>query len=169
MRPASRPRAALVSRGPENTQALAQRLARRLRGGEVLCLFGPLGSGKTTFVQGLARALGCPLRASSPSFMLVREYRTGRRSPQRLVHMDFYRLLPKELPNIGLEDYLSDPGATCAIEWAQSALDSLPADRLELRFAYPPGRRNPGTERRIELKAWGPTSARLLPRPVRDL
>ena len=152
----------VVTRNPEATRSFAARLARRLSGGEVLCLFGPLGAGKTTFIQGLARALGCRVAATSPSFMLVREYRTRRRAPATLYHMDFYRLGSGELPNLGLEDYLSDPAGACAIEWAECALPSLPADRLELRFAYAAG----GRRRTIAVKALGPCSSRLMLRAL---
>lgn len=153
---------ALLSKNPAATRALASRLAARLKGGEVLCLFGPLGAGKTTFVQGLARALGANAAATSPSFMLVREYRTRRRRPRTIYHMDFYRVAAEEIPNLGLEDYLSDPDGVCVIEWAEAALTRLPGDRLELLFGYPRAGKEPGTERRVEMKAHGPTSSALL-------
>lgn len=156
----------LVTTSPRATQAAAARLARRLKGGEVVCLFGPLGSGKTTFIQGLVRALGSRTPATSPSFMLVREYRSGPRArkagPRTVYHMDFYRVAPNEIANLGLEDYLSDPDGVCLIEWAEAALESLPADRLEVRFAYPRGGGAPGSERVLAFKAGGPASRRLL-------
>lgn len=103
----------LVTASAPETEAAGERLARRLAPGDVLLLEGPLGSGKTTFVRGLARALGVRGHVSSPTFQLVRVYE----GEVPLAHADLYRLEdPAEaLPDLGLEELL-DRGIA-VIEW----------------------------------------------------
>jgi len=97
------------------TQAFAARIAPLLAAGDVLWLSGDLGSGKTTFTQGLGRALGIGQPIVSPTFVLIREY--AGRLP--LYHIDLYRLdNPREALNLGLRDYLDGDGV-CVIEWAE--------------------------------------------------
>jgi tRNA threonylcarbamoyladenosine biosynthesis protein TsaE len=130
----------VVSNSPEETQALASALAVELstRGGSasggklgaVLALHGELGSGKTCFVQGLARALGVRQPVTSPTFTIVNEYRG--RCP--LVHMDLYRISdPEELRSIDFEHYLDTAGIT-VIEWAERSGNWLPGNTMHIYF-----------------------------------
>ncbi len=106
----------------QETEALAEKLGRSLRAGEVLALDGDLGAGKTAFTRGLARGLGYPGRVQSPTFTIVNEYLGGRLP---LFHFDLYRLSsPDELFDIGWEDYL-DRGGVCCVEWAGLGGDYL--------------------------------------------
>lgn len=98
----------------EQTRALAARLADTLVGGEVVVLNGDLGAGKTTFTQGLARALGIEERVPSPTFTFMRHYR-GRLD---LYHYDMYRAQDvEELYELGLYEPIGDKDAVCVIEW----------------------------------------------------
>lgn len=116
-----------TARGIPATWRVAARVAAMLPEGGVLALQGELGAGKTTFVQGLARALGIRRPVTSPTFTLVSEYTGGARP---LVHMDLYRLRnPDDLLAIGFQDYL-DRGSLVAIEWPERAGDLLPKDTL---------------------------------------
>ena len=115
----------------EETWAIAARLARELVPGDVVCLEGDLGAGKTTFVQGLAAALGVPGRVTSPTFCLVQEHQS---SDVLLVHMDLYRLDGEEgVEAIGWEDYLAR-GAVLFVEWPDRAGDLIPAAARRVRF-----------------------------------
>ena len=119
-----------ISRSPEDTFRLAADLARELRPGDVLALHGELGSGKTTLVQGLARALGIERPVNSPTFTLINEYRGA--CP--LFHIDLYRVRdPGEALDLGLDEYLYGDGIT-AIEWAERIAELLPPSTLHIRL-----------------------------------
>jgi tRNA threonylcarbamoyladenosine biosynthesis protein TsaE len=119
-----------------DTQAIAQMLGRLLRPGDVLALVGPLGAGKTTFIQGLARGLEVPAdrHVASPTFALVNEH------PGRvpLVHADLYRIEDaRELAELGLTDAYDR--AAVAIEWLDRFPDAAPSDRLQITIAFAAG------------------------------
>lgn len=117
----------------EETWALAKRLAAEIAPGDVVCLEGDLGAGKTTFVQGLAAALGVPGRVSSPTFCLVQEHRG---ESALLVHMDLYRLRGEEdVLAVGWEDYLAE-GAIVAVEWPERAGSLVPEDAVHVVFEH---------------------------------
>lgn len=118
------------SRSPEETRALARKLARDLKPGAVLALHGELGSGKTCFVQGLAEALGIRQAVTSPTFTLVSEYH-GR---YPLVHIDLYRIqAAEELTSIDFENCI-DPAGITVIEWAERAGAWLPDNARHIYF-----------------------------------
>jgi tRNA threonylcarbamoyl adenosine modification protein YjeE len=96
--------------------------------------------------------VGSKARATSPTFTLAREYR-GRLT---LHHVDLFRLSPADLDGIGLDDYLSDPRAATAVEWADVAGGRLPFDRLDVRLEAA------GVGRKLTLEARGPSARRLL-------
>jgi tRNA threonylcarbamoyladenosine biosynthesis protein TsaE len=130
----------VVCASAEDTRALGRSLAEATAGRATLSLEGPLGAGKTCFVQGLAEGLGIdPAGVSSPTFTLVHEYPGGRLP---LVHFDLYRLdSAGELAAIGYEDYVLEPGI-CAIEWGDKFPEALPSGALRIRFSIEPyGRR----------------------------
>ncbi len=123
----------------EETWALAKELAKELKPGDVVCLEGDLGAGKTTFTQGLAAALGVPGRVTSPTFCIVQEHQSH---DVLFVHMDLYRLHREEdVEAIGWEDYLSR-GAIVAVEWPERAGSLIPLS------AYYVGIHHMGEEKR---------------------
>lgn len=125
----------IETRSEIETKELARKLAQKLTGGEVICLMGELGSGKTTFAQGLAEGLGVKAPIISPTFTLVREY-FGRLP---LFHIDAYRLnglnVDEIQSQVGLWDYM-ERGGVVTIEWADLISDALPADRLDIVFSH---------------------------------
>lgn len=121
----------LVADSATATQALAARLAADLGPGDVLCLRGDLGAGKTTFVQGLARALGVAAPVTSPTFTLVQEYEGGRLP---LFHFDLFRLGgPADVADLGWDEYLAR-GGICVVEWPDKIETVLPLEWLEIRL-----------------------------------
>ena len=120
-----------TARGVPATWRLAEQLAARLPHGGVIALQGELGAGKTTFVQGLARALGIARPVTSPTFTLVGEYPGGR---ILLVHMDLFRLRsPDDLLTIGFQEYL-ERKALVAVEWPERAGDLLPQETIWVKI-----------------------------------
>lgn len=95
------------------TVSLGEKCAKKLKPGDILCLEGNLGAGKTTFVRGVASGLGWTGHVKSPGFILMIPYETH----PPLVHADLYRLKPCDVTDIGLEDYC-DGGNIVVIEWA---------------------------------------------------
>ena len=113
------------------TKALAEKFAATLKGGEIVCLEGDLGSGKTTFTRYLAAALGAKGAVSSPTFCIVQEH-----ADAKLVHMDLYRLSGEDdVLAIGWEDYL-DRGYTIIIEWPERAGTLIPSDAVRIFFRH---------------------------------
>ncbi len=123
----------LLCASAQETREAARRLAQSLQGGGILSLEGPLGAGKTTFVQGLAEGLGCaPDAVSSPTFTLVQEYGGGRLP---LVHMDLYRLDSEDdLAALGFDD-LVESSNVLAIEWGDKFPAALPPQTRRLVFS----------------------------------
>ena len=122
-----------ISRSPEETRRLGISFGKALKPGQVACLSGQLGSGKTTFVQGVARGAGFKGRVLSPTFGIVREYRTKKLT---IYHLDLFRLEPRDIANIGLEEYLQDPRGACLIEWPGAGKARWPEDHFELKFSH---------------------------------
>lgn len=115
----------------EETWKAARILARELKSGDVVCLDGELGAGKTTFVQGLAAALGVKGRVTSPTFCIVQEHRGD---GVFLVHMDLYRLSGEaDVEAIGWDDYLAK-GAILAVEWPERARSLIPKSAFRVRI-----------------------------------
>jgi tRNA threonylcarbamoyladenosine biosynthesis protein TsaE len=121
----------IVSTSAEATEAAGERLGRTLEPGAVVALTGELGAGKTCFVQGLVRGLGAPVRATSPTFVLVNEYK-GR---VRIHHVDAYRTGSlTELMDLGLLEMVGGEGVTL-IEWADKLTPLLPPDAIHVHIA----------------------------------
>lgn len=132
-----------ISHSPEETEALAEKLAGTLAPGTVVAFFGYMGMGKTVFTRGLARGLHCPEAVSSPTFALVHEY--GGNPP--LVHFDMYRISTwDELDSTGFYDYI-DAGCILAVEWSENIENALPEDTVRITFF----RGEEDLERRIQV------------------
>ena len=118
-----------TSRCEEDTLELAENIESEKFPGMVICLNGELGSGKTVFVKGFAKALGIQETITSPTFSLVKEYLDGE---MPLYHMDVYRIEDSK-ESFGLSDYLNQDGV-CIIEWPEMIEDQLPEERLEVKI-----------------------------------
>ncbi len=121
------------SHSPEQTRRLGIYLGSYLKTGDVICLEGDLGTGKTTLIQGVAQGWGALDPVSSPTYMIVNEYR--RPDSQRLFHLDAYRLrnaLDAEMIDF---DRMLEQGPI-VIEWAERIREILPEDRIWIQFSY---------------------------------
>lgn len=107
---------------PAQTEEIGQKLAQKLRAGDIIAFYGDLGAGKTAFTRGIARGLGITSRVTSPTYTIVNEYADGRLP---LFHFDMYRLhSADDLFDIGWEDYLAR-GGVCAVEWSENVEEAL--------------------------------------------
>lgn len=121
---------------PEETQKIAESLAKKYRKGGIFLLSGPLGAGKTTFVQGFAKGLGITHPIISPTFILIREYDIPQNPQGKLFHIDLYRLdNPQQLATLGLEEIFSNCANIVLIEWAEKLerLSPKKAIRIEIK------------------------------------
>lgn len=131
----------VITRSPEETQALARELAATLAAGDLVLLTGELGAGKTEFVKGLAAGLGVTALVQSPTFTLVREYNDGR---VPLIHLDLYRLAGGEVEELGLDELRAR--GIVAVEWPERAKAPWPLPLLQviLRAGATPDEREIG-------------------------
>ena len=137
----------LVTHSPEETQQIGTTIGEQAQSGDLILLVGDLGAGKTCFTQGIAWGTGFDGYASSPSFVLVREYR----GELTVYHIDLYRLdNMDEITELGIDDYLYGEGI-CVIEWADKALDFLPQEHLLITFEH-----RTENERRLRFEPKGP-------------
>lgn len=150
----------IAAHSVRETKELAARLARKISRANVVALTGELGAGKTTFVQGFARALGIRRRVISPTFLIFRKYHlpksvsqrskvpstrsaswrigTGRSKGQMyFFHVDLYRVNnPRELDVLKFKDILHSPFNIVLIEWAEKIKKILPKDTIWINFSY---------------------------------
>ena len=118
-----------TSRCEEDTLEIAENIESEKFPGMVICLDGELGSGKTVFVKGFAKALGINETITSPTFSLVKEYYDGELP---LFHMDVYRLDDTN-KDFGFDDYINQDGV-CIIEWPEMIENQLPEERLDIKI-----------------------------------
>lgn len=119
----------IVTKSAEETEQLALRVAKNLRGGEVIELASDLGGGKTTFTRGIAAGLGSVDPVASPTFTLSREYTGGR---LHIYHFDFYRLHEAGIMSDELAELIGDPEGVVVVEWSDVVQNVLPKDRLSI-------------------------------------
>lgn len=132
----------IITQSAEDTKRIASELLSRLRGVNVILLYGDLGSGKTTFSQGIGEALEISQRMISPTFLLVRKYDIPLKgkangSFQTLYHIDLYRIEGEDqLDELGIFDFIRDPGNLVVIEWAEKMGARIPLQRIDVKFEH---------------------------------
>ncbi|MDO4831604.1 MAG: tRNA (adenosine(37)-N6)-threonylcarbamoyltransferase complex ATPase subunit type 1 TsaE [Clostridia bacterium] len=129
----------LISNSPKDTETIGEKIASKLKGDEVIALFGGLGMGKTAFTRGLCSALGISDGVSSPTFALVNEY-SGK---YRVYHFDMYRVTTwDDLYSTGFFDYIGN--GILVIEWSENIEGALPENAVKISIS-----RGSGDEQRI--------------------
>lgn len=133
---------------PSDWNIVAREIAARLKDGDILTLAGPLGAGKTTFVQALSRVLGAEKSPKSPTFSMLRTYPISANGLSRMLHVDAYRIENEiDLIPLDLDDELCIPGTILVIEWPENIpgwLETRPHHALTIEID--------GEGRRAELK-----------------
>jgi len=125
----------IITHSAEHTARLGELLGRLLRAGDLVCLQGELGSGKTCLTQGIGAGLGVAGTICSPTFVLVNELPPSGDGPF-LYHIDLYRILDAyDALSLGLEEYVHGDGVV-VIEWAERVQEYLPKSRLWITLTY---------------------------------
>ena len=141
----------------EDTDKFAQNIAEIFADtGGLICLYGDIGAGKTTLIKHLAKYLGIKEKVTSPSFVILNEYHSGKIS---LYHFDLYRLEREGLETVldELHEYTENEKALAVIEWAEFSSGDLPEDRLEIEIKY-----IDENQREFRLKAFGDKNIKFL-------
>ena len=144
----------IISKSVNNTLAIGRAISKNLQLGDIICLFGQLGSGKTVLTKGIAQGLRIKKeKIISPTFVLIREYKA--KFP--FYHLDLYRLKePRDILNLGYEEYLYNEGIT-VIEWADRLKYLLPREYLKIELFI-----KSNSQRLIEFSALGKRYEELL-------
>ena len=123
-------RLTVATSNAEETRRIGRALGQRAQAGDVILLYGELGTGKTTLTQGILRGLGGDEYASSPTFVLISQYEAR----LTLYHVDLYRISePEDTFELGLDEILDGDGL-CVVEWADRAPDQFPTERLTVNL-----------------------------------
>ena len=131
-----------ITNGTKETQELGKALVLELRGGEIICLDGELGAGKTTFTQGLLQGLDLQGPFTSPTFLVMKEYdreisnESKNKKIQKIYHIDAYRVEAKDLLGLGWKEMIANPENIIIIEWAERVRDIIPKDALYMDFEW---------------------------------
>lgn len=127
-------RKTIITHNFSETQKVGFDFAKTLRGGELVCLYGDLGAGKTTFVQGLAEGLGITKKIISPTFIIVRTYELANK---HFYHMDLYRIeTENDVESLGLKEIMQDPNNIVVMEWPEKIENMLPKKRQNIFLKY---------------------------------
>jgi len=141
----------------KQTQKLGELLAMELKGGEVICMEGDLGSGKTTFTQGLLKGLKIKGPYTSPTFVVMKEYtreisnskkqksnkfqisnkiENSKSQIQNIYHIDAYRINERDLQNLGWEEIIANKNNVVIVEWSERVKKILPKNVLKIKFEW---------------------------------
>ena len=138
----------IITNNTGETRKIGAMLAEELKGGEIICLAGDLGAGKTTFTQGLLKGLGAEGPFTSPTFLVMKEYKllhstSSQSSPwirrggiRDVFHIDAYRVGVKDILNLGWEEVIADKNNIAIIEWAERIKGILPKDTQWITFSH---------------------------------
>lgn len=125
------------SNSQNQTFEIAKQIARQSDPGDVFALEGDLGSGKTTFVKGFAKALGVEANITSPTFVVLKRYKTSNAKIANLIHIDAYRLSgSSDAESIGFTEIIKDPLSVTLIEWPERIEGLLPSRTKRISFEY---------------------------------
>jgi tRNA threonylcarbamoyladenosine biosynthesis protein TsaE len=129
----------LITTSNKQTQKLGEMLANELKGGKIICLFGDLGTGKTTFTQGLLKGLKIKGLYTSPTFVILKKYASPKVKSQKsksIYHIDAYRIKDKDLLDLGWKEIIKDKNNIVIIEWAERVKKIIPKNAIWIKFKW---------------------------------
>lgn len=124
----------IVTKNAKETRKLGQDLAKKLKGGEVICLKGELGSGKTTFSQGILEGLGAQKPYTSPTFLVMKNYKIDGDIIKNIYHIDTYRVESADIVDLGWDEIIEDSENIIIIEWPERISDIIPKNSINIKF-----------------------------------
>lgn len=141
-----------ITNNSKQTRKLGELLTSELRGGEIICLMGELGSGKTTFSQGILKGLGAKGPYTSPTFVVMKQYRVMQTPPppppltkggdkkgggiRNIFHIDAYRVGAKDILALSWEEIIADKSNIIIVEWAERIKSIIPKNAIWMKFEY---------------------------------
>ncbi len=123
----------IITKNAEETKKLGMGIADKFQGGEIICLEGDLGAGKTTFSQGLLQGLGAEGPYTSPTFVVMKEYKTKSRN---IYHIDAYRINKEDVLELGWEELVADKSNVIILEWPEKIKKIIPENSLWIKFRH---------------------------------
>lgn len=131
----------LITNNSEETKNLGQKMAEEFQDGGIVCLVGELGSGKTTFTQGLLEGLKIPGPYTSPTFVIMKKYEkqesvNSEQENKNIYHIDAYRVSSDDILNIGWDEIVADKNNVIIIEWADRIRNIIPENAVWIKFEW---------------------------------
>lgn len=125
-----------ISESSSQTQAIAKLLSEEVIGGEVICLSGDLGAGKTTFAQGFLQGIGADGPFTSPTFGIMKEYKlkSNKQNLGSVYHIDAYRINSEDIIDLGWKDFAGSKNCVIIVEWAEKIRTIIPKNALWIHF-----------------------------------
>jgi len=126
----------ITTQSADETEKAGELFASDIKPGDIVCLYGELGAGKTTFVHGFVKGLGFEDRVMSPTFTIIRTYQKNNIKKMSCYHIDLYRLDGKiNIESLGIDEILSDKNSIALIEWPERISETLPKKRWDVVFS----------------------------------
>ena len=125
----------ITTQNSDETEKAGESFASHVKLGDIVCLYGELGAGKTTFVRGFVKGLGFEDRVMSPTFTIIRTYQKNNIKKMSCYHIDLYRLDGKiKVESLGIDEILADKNSVVLIEWPERMRGALPKKRWDVVF-----------------------------------
>ena len=126
----------IITENSEDTKKLGKELAKKLKGGEIICLKGNLGSGKTTFSQGILEELGAEKPYTSPTFLIMKAYQLNKKKIKNVYHIDTYRVGSEDILDLGWEEITENKVNVIIVEWPERIKEIIPEGFLDIKFEW---------------------------------
>lgn len=126
----------IITENSEDTKKLGKELAKKLKGGEIICLKGNLGSGKTTFSQGILEELGAEKPYTSPTFLIMKAYQLNKKKIKNVYHIDTYRVGSEDILDLGWEEITENKVNVIIVEWPERIKEIILEGFMDIKFEW---------------------------------
>jgi len=126
----------IITENSEDTKKLGKELAKKLKGGEIICLKGNLGSGKTTFSQGILEELCAEKPYTSPTFLIMKAYQLNKKKIKNVYHIDTYRVGSEDILDLGWEEITENKENVIIVEWPERIKEIILEGFMDIKFEW---------------------------------